>query len=40
MYKSQERNDYNKDDEYYSPNKNSPNNNQVASQSQTNPLKS
>ena len=40
MYKSQERNDYNKDDEYYSPNKNSPNNNQVASQSQTNPQKS
>ena len=40
MYKSQERNDYNKDDEYYSPNKNNPNNNQVASQGQTNPQKS
>ena len=40
MYKSQERNDYNKDDEYYSPNKNNQNNNQVASQSQTNPQKS
>ena len=40
MYKSQERNDYNKDDEYYSPNKNNPNNNQIASQGQTNPQKS
>ena len=40
MYKSQESNDYNKDDEYYSPNKNNPNNNQVASQGQTNPQKS
>ena len=40
MYKSQERNDYNKDDEYYSPNKNNPNNNQVASQGQTNLQKS
>jgi kinesin family protein 5 len=40
MYKSQERNDYNKDDEYYSPNKNNPNNNQVASQGQTNHQKS
>ena len=40
MYKSQERNDYNKDDEYYSPNKNNPNNNQVASQGQINTQKS